>query len=192
MQLPLFEQTSPVPSGRIRPRSVPDKPTSPIPYDAARNDWQTPQQLVSAAIATLGLIDLDPCANAKIGPVIPATTYYAAEDNSLARHWEGRVFLIPPYGRAIAAWVQKLVTEYETGDVTAAIALVPGRTDTLWWHRLAAYPYCAIQGRVNFVRYDGKKARPTFGSAMVYLGPQLARFAGACGDLGTIYIPYHR
>ena len=35
----------------------------------------------------------------------------------------------PPYGGDIAWWVQKLVEEFELGEVTEAIALVPSRTD---------------------------------------------------------------
>jgi phage N-6-adenine-methyltransferase len=189
MQLPLFDHVQIAQNGRVKKQPGHARPV--LSYSAARNDWQTPQQIIDHAIVALGAIDLDPCSNTESEPVVPAKRYFTAEDNSLSQPWEGRTWLNPPYGRAIAPWIEKLCYEYENGGVTAAIVLVPARTDTQWWHRLECYPYCAIRGRVKFIRStDGKRGYPAFPSAVVYLGPQLARFAGAFAEIGTIYIPY--
>ncbi len=187
MQLPLFEGTIPGQANRAPKRKQAGRLVS---YSSARNQWQTPQNIVDHALSALGAIDLDPCSNANFENSVPARLQFTPEDNSLSRRWIGRVWLNPPYGRAIGSWIEKLTHEYESGDVTSAVALVPARTDTQWWQAIAAYPYCALHGRVKFIRVDGRKSQPMFPSAVVYLGPQLARFAGAFADLGTIYFPY--
>jgi phage N-6-adenine-methyltransferase len=187
MQLPLFESSTPYPSKRTSKRNA--APSRILSYEAARNNWHTPREIVERAIHTLGAIDLDPCSSE--AQDVPAREHYTTEDNSLTRSWHGRVFLNPPHGRAISHWIDKLYAEYETGDVLSAIVLVPERTDTQWWQeRLSGYPYCAIRGKVNFVREDGKKVQPTFPSAVVYLGPMLTRFVSAFGDIGIIYTPF--
>src|SRR5260221_4932581 len=133
----------------------------PMPsYEIARNDWQTPQQVVEHVIVALGAIDLDPCSVDAANPTIPAKKHYTVGDNSLSRPWEGRVWLNPPYGRAIGAWINKLCDEFEYGGVNAAIALVPARTETQWWQRLSAYPYCAFHSRVKFVNSDRRPGHP--------------------------------
>ena len=185
MQLPLFEGTIPGQAKQKRKQSG-----RIISYSSARNEWQTPQNIVDHAVAALGAIDLDPCSNENFQNTVPARLTFTTDDNSLSRRWIGRVWLNPPYGRAISSWIEKLAHEYESGDVTSAIVLVPARSDTQWWQYLSAYPYCALQGRVKFIRIDGRKSQPMFPSAVVYLGPQLSRFAGAFADLGTIYFPY--
>jgi phage N-6-adenine-methyltransferase len=187
-QLPLFDNVPVRQNGhgmRKKPGHARPLPT----YEIARNNWQTPQQILEHVIAALGAIDLDPCSSDD--PTVPAKVHYTIEHNSLSRPWEGRVWLNPPYGRAIGAWIDKLCDEYENGGVTAAIALVPARSDTQWWQRLSAYPYCAIHGRIKFIKTDGKTGHPNFPSAAVYLGPFMTRFAGAFADLGTIYAPYN-
>ncbi len=187
MQLPLFE----IGASRNAKRSE-KREGKIIPFSSARNHWQTPQTIIEHAVAALGRIDLDPCSTSKNDPHVPAAQHLVPEDNSLEQPWQGRVWLNPPFGRAITPWIEKVCVEYEHGGVTAAIVLVPARTDTNWWQYLTAYPYCAIRGRVQFIREDDShKTQPTFPSAAVYLGPQLDRFAGAFADIGTIYIPYN-
>lgn len=61
------------------------------------------------------------------------------------------VWLNPPYGRGIEAWVQKCVAESRIG--ATVVALLPARTDTSWFHRWVA-PYADVyflMGRINFV-----------------------------------------
>jgi phage N-6-adenine-methyltransferase len=180
MQLPLFENGSPKksrkPSGRMA-----------VHYASTGNQWQTPEHIVDRAIDVLGAIDLDPCSNSKNAPESAAKIRYALEEDGLSRVWHGRVWMNPPYGRAIGKWVEKLCSEYETGDVTAAVALLPARTDTQWWQRIAGYPICMIRGRLRFGEY---RSSAPFPSAVMYLGPLLSRFAGAFSSIGTVYTPF--
>jgi len=96
-----------------------------------------------------------------------------------------------PYGRTIPQWIDKLVSEYRAGRVTQAIALVPARTDTAWFAALRDFPRCFLQGRLTFRKSDGSDADPApFPSALVYLGPDIDRFAEVFSDLGDIYVRY--
>ena len=69
-----------------------------------------------------------------------ATRFYSPRENGLKQPWSGRVWMNPPYGRHIAAWVARLVAQYEAGNVTEAIALLPARVDTTWYAGLDAFP----------------------------------------------------
>lgn len=108
-------------------------------------EWYTPPEIFRA----LGLtFDLDPCAPPGGLPWIPAKRFLSRADDGLARPWEGRVWLNPPYGRGIDAWMRKLSAH---GD---GIALVHARTDTAWWREAVsgATALCFVAGRIKFVR----------------------------------------
>jgi len=129
-------------------------------------------------------IDLDPCSNSHETPNVPAAMHYTAEDDGLAQEWRGRVYMNPPYGREIGAWVSKLVESYMLGDVTHAIALLPARTDTQWFAKLRNYPVCFVTGRLTFVGNDDPAPFP---SAVFYLGDDIAQFYYAFSELGDIW-----
>jgi phage N-6-adenine-methyltransferase len=179
MQLPLFENNSQKQSKK--------PPKLAVNLSSPHSQWQTPQHIVDRAIEVLGAIDLDPCTDSKNAPVAPAKIQWTLEENGLTQPWQGRVWLHPPYGRVIGKWLDKLCAEYETGDVTAAIALLPARTDTQWWQHLTKYPMCFIRGRLRFGTHTNSAPFP---SAVIYMGPLLSRFAGTFGTVGTIYTPY--
>lgn len=145
-------------------------------------EWYTPQAIIDAAIATLGGIDLDPCSNTGT-PNVPASRHLTSEDDGLAHGWQGTVYMNPPYGREIGGWIDKLATEFAYGNVTAAVALLPARTDTAWFRALPARWVCFVSGRL---RFSGADPAP-FPSVAAYLGPDAARFADAFGSLGLLY-----
>ena len=79
-------------------------------------------------------------------------TTYTEADNSLSQDWSGnRVFLNPPYGRALKDWVKKA---YEEGqkDNTMVVMLIPARTDTQYWHDyvMKADEIRFVRGRIKF------------------------------------------
>ncbi len=153
-------------------------------------DHYTPPEIVSLAVRTLGGIDLDPCSNSKRDPVIPAGEHYTKEDNGLSLPWSGRVYLNPPYGREIGLWIKKLLSEYEAGNVSAALALVPARVDTNWFSLLYAYPVLFVSGRLRFRSALGEiQGSAPFPSAIVYLGPDIEDFVTEFESMGRIYVP---
>jgi site-specific DNA-methyltransferase (adenine-specific) len=93
-------------------------------------EWPTPQWLVDQLAAEFGPFDTDPAAtrsNAK------APRFYTIEDDGLTQPWPGRVWLNPPYGRTIAAWMAKARDEVADGNADRVVCLVPARVDTKWW-----------------------------------------------------------
>ena len=146
-------------------------------------EWYTPPNILERVVATMGEIDLDPSWHRE-SPVRARTTY-AASDDGLAQRWAGRVYLNPPYGREIDAWISRLVEEYDAGTVAEAIALVPARVDTEWFRRLDPFPRCFVWGRITFANANNPAPFP---SAVVYLGRNVARFVEAFGAVGSIFV----
>lgn len=155
-------------------------------------EWQTPPYIIERVIRVMGAIDLDPCSNGYGSPNVPAARYYTIEIDGLAQMWHGRIYMNPPYGRAIDSWVEKLVLEYEARHVTQAIALLPARTDTRWMARLRGFPRCFLRGRLKFsaegaMPCSGHANGAPFPSVVVALGCDLGQFVAAFGDIGDIY-----
>jgi phage N-6-adenine-methyltransferase len=142
--------------------------------------------LFAGLAARFGGFDLDPAAtpdNAK------CPRFFTRAEDGLRQPWAGRVWLNPPYGREIAAWVRK---GWEAAQTTAelVVCLVPARTDTSWWHR-----YCAL-GEVEFlpgrVRFGSASSGAPFPSAVVVFrnaatvtkGPEPAPPPAAVGPAG--------
>jgi site-specific DNA-methyltransferase (adenine-specific) len=108
-----------------------------------------------------GGFDLDPCATPETAK---CPRFFTPADDELRQEWAGRVFMNPPYGRAIAAWMRKA---WESSQTTAELVvyLVPARTDTGWWHEYAGRGDVRfLQGRL---RFGGAKSGAPFPSAVV-------------------------
>ncbi len=148
------------------------------------NEWYTTPDIINLAIEVMGGIDLDPCSNSKESPNVPAQHHLTKEDNGLGYPWFGRVYMNPPYGTAIAEWVDKLATEYEEGRVEQAIALTPARPDTRWFRRLRDYPRCFMFGRVKFNDHENSAPFPTM---LVGLGCDRQQFINVLSEMGDIY-----
>ena len=150
-------------------------------------EWYTPPHIIDRVVRVLGSIDLDPCSNSHDAPNVPATRHYTRESDGPAQRWEGRVYLNPPYGRGLAAWVDKLCDSYAAGCVHEAVALLPAGPDTQWYQRLRQYPRCFLTGRLKFGSPQGGGGGATFASLVVYLGPHGERFRAAFADLGDLW-----
>jgi hypothetical protein len=157
--------------------------TTDLHFSSASPEHYTPRPIIDAVIACLGGIDLDPCSDA--GHNVPAGRYYTSADDGLAQPWIGTVYMNPPYGDQIDAWVSKLCAEHiPPGGVTAAIALVPARTDTQWFQKLRDYCCCFITGRLTF---GGNKDPAPFPSAVFYLGEDIGSFYHHFAPFGDIW-----
>lgn len=157
-----------------------------VHFSSQSSEWLTPSGIISRALDVFGAIDLDPCASIEDPANVPAAQRLTIHDDGLRQRWHGRVYMNPPYGRTIGQWVAKLCDEYRAGRVTAAIALLPARTDTAWWQLVAGYPVCFVRGRL---RFSGHRNSAPFPSAIVYLGAITANFVGTFQDLGIVYLP---
>lgn len=133
-------------------------------------EWGTPSDLFNEwnKIYNFGL---DACAseqNAK------CKTFFSLSDDGLSQSWQGfgPVWCNPPYGRTIGKWVEKCFMESSDQIV---VALLPARTDTKWFHRFIyhgkAYRMHFLNGRVKFIRADGKTGPAPFPSMIVVWAP---------------------
>ena len=76
-------------------------------FTSDREEYLTPDLIITAVVEVLGGIDLDPCADA--GHNIPAKLHFT--QNGTLLPWHGAIYMNPPYGRVIRAWIRKLRAE---------------------------------------------------------------------------------
>ncbi len=150
-------------------------------------EWYTPQEWTDRARDVMGGIDLDPASNPKAQSWIQATTYYTIHDGGLSKPWYGRVWLNPPYSRALP-WVNKLITSYDARDVTQAIILVKSASETEWFRELSArFPRAEPKGRMEFIDTEGNPGTsPAHGNTFFYLGDNPERFKAVFKAAGCI------
>lgn len=152
-------------------------------------EWYTPEKYICAARNALGDIDLDPASSKKANLVVQAKKIFTKRDDALARRWDGRVFLNPPYAliegeSSAGAWAEKLIAEHRAERVVAAVLLVNAVTDAKWFQPLWEFPICFTDHRIEFYTPSGQPRSPVSGNAFVYLGRDRARFIEAFTEFG--------
>lgn len=136
-----------------------------VHFSSKTDNWATPDKVFAQINADFGPFTLDPCSdkdNAK------TPKFFTKEDDGLAQDWgKHRVFMNPPYGKTIGAWIKKAYETAQNGGYV--VCLVPARTDTKYWHE-----YCMkgeiwfIKGRISF---GNSKTPAPFPSAIVVFRP---------------------
>ena len=161
-----------------------------INQNSGNVEWYTPSAIVEAARQTVSAIDLDPASSEIANQTVQATQFYTSADNGLMQPWLGRVWLNHPFGRkGNAAWIGKLVAEYERGNVTAACCITYASTSEAWYRPLLAYPMCFLHGRTKFIDPTNRRRNsPSKGCTVAYLGNDVGAFTQAFAQLGTIKI----
>lgn len=133
-----------------------------VHYSSATDLWSTPQDLFDELHREFGFT-LDVCAtpgNAK------CAAFFTEQQDGLAQEWRGVCWMNPPYGDAIARWVEK--AHDSARDGATVVCLVPARVDTGWWWNHCRYGEVRfLRGRLKFG--GGDNAAP-FPSAVVVFG----------------------
>lgn len=129
-------------------------------FQSQSGDWSTPRALFQGLEAEIGGFDLDPCPNGGSG--------------GLEQPWEGKVFVNPPYGKAISGWIKK---GYESAQEGALVVmLLPSRTDTRWWHEYVMKAHQEGWGQIRFIKgrlkFGEAKNSAPFPSCVVIFGSQ--------------------
>ena len=143
-------------------------------------EYFTPAQYIDAARAVLGDIDLDPASCELANQTVNAAQFFTADDDGLNQEWRGRIWLNPPFAAGlIEKFVDKLIAEIDSGNVTSAIVLVDNATETRWFQKLAAN--CAgmvfTTGRINFLKGGTLAAgSPTRGQVFLFFGDDDQKF----------------
>jgi hypothetical protein len=154
-------------------------------FTSDREEWNTPPAIIKVVELVIGIPDLDPCWN----PLSPVRAHqvFTKDDDGLVHDWNGGVYLNPPYGRVAPVWIDKLLSEYWSERTTEAIALLPARTDTAWFQKLAGFPVCFVKGRLKFSNSTNSAPFP---SVVFYLGPNEDLFKTVFGKVGQVYNPF--
>lgn len=160
-----------------------------VKHNSGNAEWYTPEHIIKAARIVLGRIDLDPASCAFANKSVQAETFFDEERDGLSQSWFGRVWLNPPYSAGLVrGFIQKLIEEYDSGNVESAIVLINNITETkvgqLLIERSSAI--CFPSGRIRFDRPDGKTNSPLQGQMIVAIGVEPNRFANGFQSIGPI------
>lgn len=121
------------------------------------DDQFTPPDFIRRIESVFGRIDLDPAWHPTCA-VQATTTYSLAQDkDGLVEPWPARlVWLNPPFSQMLR-WVRKADTEWTAGRAKTVVALVPGRTDSVYFHdRLIAIAHVyLLRQRLRFIQVSG-------------------------------------
>lgn len=174
--------------GSFEPPEEQAKTTRDLLAQSDENEWYTPRRFTAAAATVLGGIDLDPASSEAANEIVGAGRYYTIHDNGLNQPWKGTVWLNPPYGGENRLFVERLIREYEAGNVTAAVTLINCHpAETAWFQRLFDYTICFVRGRIDFTGPARDRASTsTHGSACAYLGPDWQAFAAEFSRFGAV------
>ena len=142
--------------------------------------------LIEAARACMGGIDIDPASSIEAQKVVRAGQFYTREDDGLLQEWGGRVWLNPPYARDL---VERFVTKLLESDVAQACILVNNSTETVWAQQLfeASAAVCFPRKRVRFISPTGEIGHPIQGQMIIGLRVTPPAFASAFGPFGVTF-----
>jgi phage N-6-adenine-methyltransferase len=137
-------------------------------FSSATDEWATPQELFDRLNAVFHFT-LDPCATAVNAK---CRRYFTIAEDGLQQDWDGeRVFMNPPYGRAIGDWVKK------ASEANAlVVCLLPARTDTRWWHDYVVGGGASVSFLKGRLRFGDSTASAPFPSAIaIFTGGVLTK-----------------
>lgn len=115
-------------------------------FTSNTDEWGTPRDFFDLLDAEFGFT-LDVCATAENAKV---ERHFTKADDGLSQPWSGTCWMNPPYGRGIAAWVEKAYLSSQNG--ATVVCLIPARTDTAYWHDyvMKADEVRFVRGRLHF------------------------------------------
>lgn len=120
--------------------------------------WRTPPEIWNPLHREFHF-DLDACADAETKRV----PRYLLDALSAEAWPKGRVYINPPYGRKLEAFVRRAAAEAASGN-TVIVALIPFRCRAAWWHECVighATEVRCIRKRVSFVKPNGSRGNYT-------------------------------
>lgn len=130
-------------------------------FSSDRMDWATPAKVFEPLHQEFRFT-LDVCASATNHKV---PKYFTQEQDGLVQSWAGeRCWMNPPYGRELKHWIRKAAE-----SKTLVVALVPSRTDTIWWHEYVL-PFAEVRFVRGRIKFEGAIHGAPFPSALIIWG----------------------
>lgn len=133
-----------------------------VMFSSETDNWSTPQDFFDKLNEEFSF-NLDPCASDENHK---CDRYFTRDTNGLNKEWGGSIFVNPPYGREIGAWVKKSYESFCSGKCDCVVMLIPARTDTKWFH-----DYIYHTAEIRFVKgrlkFGGCKNSAPFPSMVV-------------------------
>jgi phage N-6-adenine-methyltransferase len=128
-------------------------------FSSQTDDWSTPKDFFDELDKEFNF-NLDPCASDENHK---CDRYFTKDVDGLSKDWSGNVFVNPPYGREIGAWVKKSYESFCSGKCDYVVMLIPARTDTKWFHD---YIYHTaeirfVKGRLKFGNCENSAPFPS-------------------------------
>lgn len=139
-----------------------DKQAQATLFSSQKQDWGTPDHVFDQLNRTYRFT-LDAAASAEN---TKCERFIDEAQDAFKTPWTGRVWLNPPYGRALARWVERAFEQSQSEDVEHVVVLIPARTDTRYWHDfvMRSHQVFLVKGRI---RFEGAPASAPFPSAIV-------------------------
>lgn len=139
-------------------RALFDEPSIRPEHLCLSSEWFSPADIVEAARATLGSIDLDPASCEIANRQVSASHIYTIDRDGLdpCNQWAGKVFLNPP--NPAGPWWKRLVAEHAAGNVQRAIFIgysIETAQQIQHWTPTAPldqWPICIPKKRVRYMR----------------------------------------
>lgn len=146
-----------------------------------RDSRFTPLAFMEKIYVAFGEVDLDPCADL-LSPVIAKRRVLPSEGgNGLVDEWSGRLAFVNPPFSELLLWLRRAHGQWQSGNVTTVVCLIPVRTDSAWFHDVMSFDadMFLLQGRIAFLDSLGRSQNTPFGLMLLALGAtdqQKARF----------------
>jgi phage N-6-adenine-methyltransferase len=133
-------------------------------FSSAKQDWETPPHIFGPLDREFKFT-LDAAASPQSAKCKQFLTIDDGPPD--ADKWRGHnVWINPPYGRGIGAWVEQAFRAHRLGALV--VMLLPARTDTRWFHshiyNKPSVEIRLLRGRIKFV---GAPASAPFPSMIV-------------------------
>lgn len=167
-------------------RQLTEKPH--VLHNSGENEWYTPACYIESARLVMGSIDTDPASCELANQIVKAKHYFTKVDNGITYHWDGNVWLNPPYSQPeIGLFIDELFSE--KNNILQYCVLVNNATDTKWFQLLLekSDQVCFVKGRIKFIDKNGKPSgSPLQGQAIFYRGINIGSFINEFTQYGAV------
>jgi hypothetical protein len=181
-------------------------------------EYYTPETIVISARLVMGRIDLDPASSGEANSRVKASRIFTRYNSGISQPWckengaPSKVWMNHPFGRAEAAcpagctkkhahhdfpyhgnaaWINKLESEFDCGNVAEACSIAYACTSEKWFLPLLKRPQCFLSPRTNYLLPDGTVFKGvTKGSVVTYYGQNVKAFADEFKMHGVVKIPW--